>query len=79
MVNMGDRVSKTGGDYTFEGVVVSRFTKRSGAVRIVVEDDRGLLMIMNEGQVALVVGRDGPRPRTTSAAVTRRAYRIAHD
>lgn len=43
---VGDRVIKQSGDYTYEGTVVARFTKRSGAIRYVVEDDRGLLMIM---------------------------------
>src|SRR5574343_172788 len=45
---VGDRVEKIGGDYSFEGEVVSVFKKRSGAVRLVVEDDRGLLFIFNE-------------------------------
>lgn len=46
---VGDRVSKVGGDYSFEGVVVAKFPKRSGVIRLVVEDDRGLLFIFNEG------------------------------
>lgn len=45
---LGDGVAKLGGNYTFEGEVVSVFTKRSGALRYVVEDDRGLLLIFNE-------------------------------
>jgi hypothetical protein len=45
------RVRKTGGDYTYEGEIVAQFTKRSGAVRFVVEDDRGLLLIMNGNQI----------------------------
>jgi hypothetical protein len=53
---VGDTVSKIGGDYTFEGVVVAAFTKRNGKyVRYVVEDDRGLLFIFNSLQLALVV------------------------
>ena len=47
----GYRVHKRGGDYEFDGEVVSVITKKSGAVRYVVEDDRGLLLIMNESQV----------------------------
>lgn len=43
-----DAVSKVGGDYTFDGNVVSVFTKRSGKVRYVVEDDRGILHIFSE-------------------------------
>lgn len=40
-----DAVRKVGGDYTFEGVVVTVFQKLSGAWRYVVEDDRGVLHI----------------------------------
>lgn len=53
----GDRVRKTGGDYTYSGWVVSAFRKRGpmgkqdGPVRYVVEDGRGLLMIMNGPQL----------------------------
>lgn len=42
---VGDAVSKAGGDYRFDGVVVAAFPKLSGAVRYVVEDDRGVLHI----------------------------------
>lgn len=41
-VNVGDKVEKVGGDYTFVGIVVSRYRKLSGVVRYVVEDDRGI-------------------------------------
>lgn len=44
-MDIGDKVEKVGGDYTFEGVVVSKFEKLSGKVRYVVEDDRGCLHI----------------------------------
>ncbi len=47
----GDKVFKIGGDYRFEGVVVSAFAKLSGAPRCVVEDDRGCLHIFNETQL----------------------------
>lgn len=50
--NKGDRVEKRKGDYTFNGVVVARFAKRSGAERYVVEDDRGLLFIFSQGQLS---------------------------
>jgi hypothetical protein len=40
-----DRVVKDGGDYRFEGVVVSTFRKRSGRKRYVVENDDGILHI----------------------------------
>jgi hypothetical protein len=42
---VGDAVEKVGGDYTFAGHVVARFLKRSGKVRFVVEDDRGVLHV----------------------------------
>ncbi len=42
---VGDLVEKIGGDYTFVGNVRSVFTKNSGAVRYVVEDDRGVLHV----------------------------------
>ena len=45
---VGDQVEKVGGDYTFVGTVVSVFTKLSGAVRLVVEDDRGVLHVYSE-------------------------------
>jgi ABC-type uncharacterized transport system ATPase subunit len=50
---VGDRVIKTDGDYTFEGNIVA-FKKKSGKIRIVVEDDRGVLMIMNSSQIKKV-------------------------
>jgi hypothetical protein len=51
---IGDIVTKTGGDYSYTGHVVGRVVKRSGQVRWVVEDDRGLLFIFNTSQLALV-------------------------
>jgi hypothetical protein len=51
MAEVGDRVIKDGGDYTFEGTVIAVFKKRSGAIRFAVEDDRGVVMIMNPQQV----------------------------
>lgn len=59
--HVGDRVAKTEGDYTFEGVVVSRFWKRNGIVRrFVVEDDRGLLFIFNADQLRPVEEEEEP-------------------
>ena len=42
---VGTKVEKVGGDYTFEGVVVAAFSKLSGVIRYVVEDDRGILHV----------------------------------
>ncbi len=47
----GDKVEKVGGDYTFVGIVVSVFNKLSGKVRVVVEDDRGILHIFSEANL----------------------------
>lgn len=45
---VGDKVEKVGGDYTFVGYVVAVFAKISGAIRLVVEDDRGVLHVYSE-------------------------------
>lgn len=45
---VGDKVEKVGGDYTFVGIVVAVFPKLSGAIRLVVEDDRGVLHVYSE-------------------------------
>jgi hypothetical protein len=45
---VGDKVEKVGGDYTFVGYVVAVFAKISGAIRLVVEDDRGVLQVYSE-------------------------------
>lgn len=45
---IGDKVEKVGGDYQFVGVIVSVFQKLSGAIRLVVEDDRGVLHVYSE-------------------------------
>lgn len=42
---VGTKVSKTGGDYLFDGVIIGRFVKLSGAIRFAVEDDRGVIHI----------------------------------
>ena len=46
--NVGDKVKKVGGDYTFVGVVVSTFTKTSGQERLVVENGEGILHVYSE-------------------------------
>lgn len=50
---IGRRVLVTG-EARFRGHIVAAFRKRSGLLRLVVEDDRGLLMIVNPGQVHLL-------------------------
>jgi len=47
MFFIGDHVRKIGGDYTFAGIIVASFRKLSGALRFVVEDDRGILHIFS--------------------------------
>lgn len=49
--NEGDHAVKSDGDYVFAGIVVACFRKRSGSPRYVVENDDGVLMIMNGLQI----------------------------
>lgn len=51
---VGDKVEKVGGDYTFVGYVVAVFPKLSGAIRLVVEDDRGVLHVYSQKILRLV-------------------------
>lgn len=51
---VGTKVRKETGDYVYEGIVVSRFTKQSGKLRYVVEDSRGLLFIFSHDQLTIV-------------------------
>lgn len=51
-IRTNDEVRKVGGDYRFDGTVVAVFQKLSGQVRFVVEDDRGVLHIFSEAQIA---------------------------
>ena len=44
-LKVGDRVLFEGQDSKYEGEIVCIFQKKSGAVRTIVEDDRGLLLI----------------------------------
>ncbi len=46
--DVGDHVRKVGGDYQFVGIIVAAFLKVSGARRLVVEDDRGILHIFSD-------------------------------
>lgn len=48
---LGTMVKKVGGDYSFSGMVVAVVVKKSGAIRYVVEDDRGLLFIFSEANL----------------------------
>ena len=50
---VNDKVSKVGGDYKFDGTIVSLFPKLSGAIRVVVEDDRGVLHVYSEKNLKL--------------------------
>lgn len=49
---VGDAVRKVGGDYRFDGIVRAAFTKGSGLPRYVVEDDRGVLHIYSDTNLA---------------------------
>lgn len=45
---------------TFEGTVVAVFTKLSGAIRLVVEDDRGVLHVYSEKNLKETVSAKTP-------------------
>lgn len=55
--HVGDRVRKTDGEYSYNGWVTAAFRKRGptgkqdGPVRYVVEDSRGLLVIMSDPEL----------------------------
>lgn len=49
---VGDKVSKVGGDYKFDGIVIGRFEKLSGLIRYAVEDDRGVIHIYSAKNLA---------------------------
>lgn len=51
MIEIGRHYQKQGGDYQFEGICVAVFEKQSGVVRVVLEDERGLLFIFNPSQL----------------------------
>lgn len=51
IIKEADKVKKVGGDYTYEGIIVGVIHKRSGKIRYVVEDDRGMLFIFNENSL----------------------------
>lgn len=53
-IQVGDLVVKTCGDYQFMGDVIAHVVKRSGETRYVVEDSRGLLLIMSPHQLTVV-------------------------
>jgi len=57
----GDVVRKDTGDYSFVGTVVHVFFKLDDkTIRVIVEDDRGLLLIMNLNQLKVVSSTRGP-------------------
>lgn len=64
---VNDLVIKTGGDYTFEGVVVAAFTKLSGAERYCVENAQGLVHIFNGPQLINKGGPNDPNNKATNA------------
>jgi len=49
--DIGQRFRKTGGDYSFEGVIVAAFKKKTGLIRYVGENEDGLLFIFNEKSI----------------------------
>jgi hypothetical protein len=71
MLHRGDKVEKVGGDYVFIGVVVAVFAKLSGVVRIVVEDDRGVLFIFSEKNLRRVEGADPAKSTSCTELATK--------
>jgi putative ribosome biogenesis GTPase RsgA len=57
--SVGDSVHKSSGDYRFRGVVVAKFSKRSGVTRYVVENSDGMLFIFNDAQLHVWDGKHG--------------------
>lgn len=49
---LADEVSKVGGDYRFDGIVIGVFKKISGVIRYAVEDDRGVVHIYSDKNLA---------------------------
>ena len=45
---LGDSVQRYGGDYSFRGEITSVVFKRSGELRYTVENDDGMIFILNE-------------------------------
>lgn len=59
MFKIGDQVIKGDGDYSYIGEVRSVIIKKSGAIRYVVEDSRGLLLIFNEKSLRIYTSTSG--------------------
>lgn len=58
VLKIGDRVKKITGDYKFNGNIVALFTKRDGkSVRVVVENDDGILHIFSEKNIVRILAR----------------------
>lgn len=54
-LQVGDLVEFSGEDSYYKGVIVCIFTKLDGkSVRLIVEDDRGLLLIKSPARAILV-------------------------
>lgn len=55
---VGDYVLVTAKDYKYTGWLVSKFVKRSGAERVIVEDLNGRLLVHNKDQISY---QDAPK------------------
>lgn len=54
-MNVGDMVEKIGGDYYFKGTIVAVFKKLSGKIRVVVDNEDGILHVFSENQLRIIV------------------------
>ena len=70
---IGQKFSKTGGDYSFTGIIVAAFTKLNGMVRYVGENEDGLLFIFNEAAIS----PEAPDPLQRTILINARSYNIA--
>lgn len=52
-MKIGNKVKKVTGDYKFEGIIVAVFEKLDGKIRLVVENQDGILHIYSEKNLEL--------------------------
>jgi hypothetical protein len=71
---VGEIVEKTTGDYRYVGTVVAVVHKLDGQIRYVVEDDRGLLLIMSSKQIQRISTSSG----LCDCLVAFGRYRVEH-
>lgn len=66
--DVGQRVAKVGGDYSFIGTVRTRFTKKSGEIRYAVENEDGVLHIYSGKNLEPLTSLNMPHPEKELAS-----------